>query len=43
MPWQKPIRACFRRGADGWQLVGLDRPTEPSEDRAAASANLLVR
>jgi len=43
MPWQKPIRAYFRRGGDGWQLVGVDRPTEPSKDRAAASANPLVR
>ena len=23
--WRKPIRAFFRRGADGWTLVGLER------------------
>jgi hypothetical protein len=24
-PWAVPVQACFRRAADGWTLVGLDR------------------
>jgi hypothetical protein len=24
-PWAVPVQACFRRTADGWTLVGLDR------------------
>jgi hypothetical protein len=26
--WQRPVRAYFRRGADGWALVGLERLPE---------------
>jgi hypothetical protein len=26
--WQRPVRAYFRRGADGWTLVGLERLPE---------------
>ena len=29
--WKKPIRTYFRRGADGWKLVGLERLPEGPE------------
>jgi hypothetical protein len=31
--WQLPVRTFFRRTADGWKLVGLERMTD---GRAAA-------
>jgi hypothetical protein len=34
--WRRPIRTVFRRGADGWTLVGLERlPENLSTDRSA--------
>jgi hypothetical protein len=33
--WRRPIRTVFRRGADGWTLVGLERlPENLSTDRS---------
>jgi hypothetical protein len=33
--WRRPIRTVFRRGADGWTLVGLERlPEKLSTDRS---------
>jgi hypothetical protein len=36
--WRRPIRTYFRRGGEGWTLVGLERlPDDGSADRAARS------
>jgi hypothetical protein len=34
-PWKQPIRTYFRRGADGWKLVGLVRMPEKVSNAAA--------
>jgi hypothetical protein len=34
--WRRPIRTSFRRGADGWTLVGLERLPETAATGAAA-------
>jgi hypothetical protein len=34
--WKQPIRTYFRRGADGWKLVGLVRMPEKVSNTAAA-------
>jgi hypothetical protein len=33
--WQQPVRLHFRRGADGWTLVGLDRRSARDETARA--------
>jgi hypothetical protein len=35
--WRRPIRAYFRRQADGWKLVGLDRVQEERATQQLAS------
>jgi len=35
--WNRPIRAYFRRDADAWTLVGLERMPEKKIDRAAGT------
>jgi hypothetical protein len=34
--WKRPIRTYFRRGGDGWKLVGLERMPEKSPANGAA-------
>jgi hypothetical protein len=34
--WRRPIRTSFRRGADGWTLVGLERLSESVATNPAA-------
>jgi hypothetical protein len=34
--WKKPIRTTFRRGAQGWTLVGLERLPESLSAQPAA-------
>ena len=36
--WKRPIRAYFRRGGDGWTLVGLERMPEDQPGPAPRSA-----
>jgi hypothetical protein len=34
--WRRPVRAYFRRNAEGWKLVGLDRFPDESEAQIAS-------
>ena len=37
--WKKPVRTYFRRGGEGWKLVGLERLPESAATGAAAKTH----
>jgi hypothetical protein len=45
--WKQPVRAYFRRGAEGWKLVGLERLPErvgtPGRDKSSKASDSAIR